>query len=253
MPRRKIFEEKGRWLEIKPVVRLLTEKQEVVLATINRFGVISLTQVAEYLKGQISHVSVYSTKDKLLKLGMIKAEKIGKPLILYIKPTGVEYLGNTLTPFTKINFSTLQHQLTMNDCILALKRLTEKRGDTFNFISERELRSQYLDQNFSPAERRNATLLKRVPDRIPDFVVEDDEGGIAYEVELTRKTSKRYLRKMERYKDEILNGRYRQVRYLCENEKIRQAVTEQAQKADVPPHMLQIEMIGRLLQVGEDE
>jgi hypothetical protein len=58
---------------------------------------------------------------------------------------------------------------------------------------------------------------------------------------------------MERYKDEILNGRYRQVRYLCENEKIRQAVTEQAQKADVPPHMLQIEMIGRLLQVGEDE
>lgn len=234
-------------------MRLLTEKQIKVLSSINRFGVISSTQLIDFLKRDLSHVTVYTAKEKLLKLGLINQEKIGRVLVLYIKPSGVEYLGSALTAFTKINFSLLQHQLIMNDCILLLKQLAERKGELFRFITERELRSEYLEQNFNQAQRQNPTLLKKVADRIPDFIVQSEDGEIAYEVEMTRKSSKRYFDKMTRYKDEILSGRYRQVRYLCETDNIRQAVTEQAQKAGVDGHMLQIDMIRRLRAIGEKQ
>lgn len=234
-------------------MNLLAEKQERVLQVINRFGVITSSQLIEYFKGEISHVTVYNTKSKLVSLGFVAEEKIGYQLILFVRPSGVEYLGSNLTAFTKINYGQLKHQLMMNDCILALKNLAEQKERDFNFLTERELRSQYLDLNFSKAERKNPTKLKQVADRIPDFVILEGENKLAHEVELTQKSSKRYLEKMARYKDEILNGRYKLVRYLCDDEQIRDTIIQHAKKAGVESGMLQLELIGRLLKIGEKQ
>jgi hypothetical protein len=235
------------------MVNLLAEKQEKVLNIINRFGVITSTQLIEFLKGDISHVTVYNTKSKLLSLGFITEEKIGYQLILAIRPSGVEYLGSNLTAFTKINYGQLKHQLLMNDSILALKRLSEQKERDFHFLTERELRSEYLDYNFSKNDRKNPTKLKQVADRIPDFVVLDGESKIAHEVELTQKSSKRYQEKMARYRDEILNGRYKLVRYLCDDEQIRDTIVTHAKKIGVDSQMLQLELLGRLLKIGEKQ
>jgi hypothetical protein len=237
---------------MKPM-NLLAEKQEEVLQVINRFGVITTTQLSAFLKGNISHVTVYQTKRKLLSLGFLTEEKIGYQLILAMRPSGVEYLGSSLTRFTKFNYSTLNHQLVMIDCILALKNIAEKTGQPFEFITERELRSEYIEQNFSKADRRNTTLLKRIADRIPDFVLLENGERIACEVELTRKSSKRYIEKMNRYRNEILNGQYNQVRYLCENECIRDTVISYAQQTGIVSDMLQLELIRRLLQFAEKQ
>jgi hypothetical protein len=234
-------------------MNLLAEKQEEVLQVINRFGVITTTQLSAFLKGSISHVTIYHTKRKLLSLGFLTEEKIGYQLILAMRPSGVEYLGSSLTRFTKFNYSTLNHQLVMNDCILALKRIAEKTGQPFKFITERELRSEYIEQNFSKSDRRNTTLLKRIADRIPDFVLLENGERIACEVELTRKSSKRYIEKMNRYRNEILNGQYNQVRYLCENECIRDTVISYAQQTGIVSDMLQLELIRRLLQFAEKQ
>ncbi|MDN4072903.1 hypothetical protein [Fictibacillus terranigra] len=234
-------------------MNLLAQKQEEVLQVINRFGVITSTQLSEFLKGSISHVTVYQTKRKLLSLGFLTEEKIGYHLILAMRPSGVDYLGSSLTPFTKFNYSLLKHQLIMNNSLLALKQITEKTGQPFEFITERELRSDYIRQNFTKADRRNTTLLKRISDRIPDFVVVEQGSKIACEVELTRKSSKRYLEKMRRYKEEMLNGQYQQVRYLCENESIRNAVISYAHQAGIDSNMLQLELVGRLLQFAEKQ
>ena len=43
-------------------MKLLTEKQRWVLEGINRFGVITSTQLINYLEGDISSVSIYATK-----------------------------------------------------------------------------------------------------------------------------------------------------------------------------------------------
>jgi hypothetical protein len=234
-------------------MNLLAEKQEEVLQVINRFGVITTTQLSAFLKGNISHVTVYNTKRKLLSLGFLIEEKIGYQLILAMRPSGVEYLGSPLTRFTKFNYSTLNHQLVMNDCILSLKSIAEKNGLPFEFITERELRSEYIEQNFSKSDRRNTTLLKRIADRIPDFVLLENDERIACEVELTRKSSKRYIEKMNRYRNEILNGQYNQVRYLCENETIRDTVISYAQQTGIVSNMLQLELIRRLLQFAEKQ
>jgi hypothetical protein len=234
-------------------MNLLAEKQEEVLQVINRFGVITTTQLSAFLKGSISHVTIYHTKRKLLSLGFLTEEKIGYQLILAMRPSGVEYLGSSLTRFTKFNYSTLNHQLVMNDCILALKYIAEKTGQPFEFITERELRSEYIEQNFSKADRRNTTLLKRIADRIPDFLLLENGERIACEVELTRKSSKRYIEKMNRYRNEILNGQYNQVRYLCENECIRDTVISYAQQTGIVSNMLQLELIRRLLQFAEKQ
>jgi hypothetical protein len=232
---------------------LLAEKQEEVLQMINRFGVITTTQLSTFLKGNISHVTVYHTKRKLLSLGFLTEEKIGYQLILAMRPSGVEYLGSSLTRFTKLNYSLLKHQLIMNDCILALKKISESTGQPFEFITERELRSEYIERNFSKSDRRNTTLLKKIADRIPDFVQVENGEKIACEVELTRKSSKRYFEKMNRYRNEILNGHYNQVRYLCENETIRDTIITYANQAGMESHMLQLELIGRLFQFAEKQ
>ncbi|MGD6793827.1 hypothetical protein [Metabacillus indicus] len=234
-------------------MNLLAEKQEEVLQVINRFGVITTTQLSAFLKGNISHVTVYNTKRKLLSLGFLIEEKIGYQLILAMRPSGVEYLGSSLTRFTKFNYSTLNHQLVVNDCILSLNSIAEKNGLPFEFITERELRSEYIEQNFSKSDRRNTTLLKRIADRIPDFVLLENDERIACEVELTRKSSKRYIEKMNRYRNEILNGQYNQVRYLCENETIRDTVISYAQQTGIVSNMLQLELIRRLLQFAEKQ
>ncbi|MFC0187623.1 hypothetical protein ACFFJY_04945 [Fictibacillus aquaticus] len=234
-------------------MNLLAEKQEEVLQVINRFGVITTTQLSAFLKGNISHVTVYHTKRKLLSLGFITEEKIGYQLILAMRPSGVEYLGSSLTRFTKFNYSTLNHQLIMNDCLLALKSIAESKVQPFEFITERELRTKYIDQNFSKSDRRNTTLLKKIADRIPDFILLENGERIACEVELTRKSSTRYIEKMNRYRNEILNGQYNQVRYLCESESIRDTVISYAQQAGIVSNMLQLELIRRLLQFAEKQ
>lgn len=229
-------------------MNLLGDKQERVLELINRFGVITSTQIIDFLKGEISHVTVYNTLKKMKSLGFISEEKIGYQLIVFIRPRGVDYLNSNLTAFTKINYSMLQHQITMNDCILAFKKLSDKRNVEFKFISERELRSNYLDQNFSKKDRRNTTLLKKVPDRIPDFVLMEGSLKIACEVELTIKSKRRYKEKFERYRDEILNNEYSMVRYLCSDEKIIETIDIFASGAGLDQSMFQRDLIRRLIE-----
>ncbi|MFV8830114.1 hypothetical protein [Alkalihalobacterium sp. APHAB7] len=170
-----------------------------------------------------------------------------------MRPSGVEYLGSNLTPFTKINYSNLNHQIVMNDCLLALRKLAVKKGEEFEFITERELRSQYLEQNFSKADRQDTTKLKKLPDRIPDFVVIESGEKIAHEVELSQKTHKRLMRKFEVYTSEILSGRYSKVRYLCENEHLKSVITKAAIEKNFRKDALQLELIERLMAFAKKE
>jgi hypothetical protein len=58
---------------------------------------------------------------------------------------------------------------------------------------------------------------------------------------------------MNRYRNEILNGQYNQVRYLCANETIRDTIISFAQHTGVPGNMLQLELVRRLLQFAEKQ
>ncbi|MCP3029665.1 hypothetical protein [Halobacillus sp. A5] len=223
-------------------MKLLTDKQRQVLEGINRFGVITSTQLIHYLEGQVSSVSIYSTKKVLVNLGFIAEEKIGYHRLLYVRPRGVHFLGSELTPFSRVNYKQLEHQLSMNDCLLSYKNAAELRGISFEFMTERELRSQYIHDNFSSSDRKDAQKINKVADRIPDGIVFENVKKIALEVELTQKASKRYIHKLARYKDEILNGQYDMVRYVCESKKIQNTVGKYAKEEGFTSSMLQLHL-----------
>ncbi|WP_221568961.1 hypothetical protein [Alkalihalobacillus sp. TS-13] len=228
-------------------MKLLTKKQSSVLKSIDRFGVITSTQLIHFLKEEMSYVTVYSTKKILLNLGLIAEEKIGYHLLLYIRPRGVHYLGSDLTPFSRVNYKQLQHQLSMNDCLLAFLDMAHSRNVSFDFMTERELRSRFITDNFSDADRKNSMKLQKVADRVPDGIVWEDGKKIALEVELTQKSSKRYEEKLLRYRDEILNGQYRLVRYVCEDRHIQKTVATHAKREGFSPDMLQLDLIDIVL------
>lgn len=232
------------------MVTLLSEKQEEVLKSINRFGIITSTQLSKFLKGRISHVSVYAAIEKLKNLGFIESEKHGKNLIIYMKPSGVSYLGSNLTPFRNINYSQLKHQLVMNDCILGMKNFFLRKEMVFKFQTERELRSRFIETNFSKSQKRDSTLIKKIPDRIPDFVVMEEDKKIAYEVELSQKSGKRYIQKMNMYHSEILSGRYQRVRYLCESSHIRNVVAKYAKQEQLNNQHMDLTLVKEVISIG---
>lgn len=230
---------------------LLTEKQTLILESINKFGVITAVQLVEFLKGKVSHVTIYNSKEKLVDLGLISDEKIGYHSVIYMRPRGVDYLGSNLSKFTTISYGTLNHQLLSNDSILALIRLSNERNEAYDFLTEREIRSEFINSNIPLKDRRNTKLLKSIPDRIPDFIFTMAEDRVAYEVELNQKKAQRYQEKLKRYQDEILNGDFNSVFYLCETEKIAATVVKNAEVVGIPKEMLQISLLRRLLDIGK--
>ncbi len=74
-------------------------------------------------------------------------------------------------------------------------------GQPFELITERELRSEFIRQKFTKSDWLNTTLLKRISDGIPDFALLKNGERIACEVELTRKSSRRYIEKMNHYRN----------------------------------------------------
>jgi len=232
-------------------MRVLTRRQRNILEVINRFGIITSTQLIEYLVGQVSHDTVYNAIKKLKELNLVAVEKVSYSSVVYIRPTGVRFLDSNMSKFTVISYANLEHHLLCNDVILALIKISKQRGAEYSFVTERELRSEFIDKEVPRGKEHDSRVLRGIPDRIPDliFTMGGDVG--AYEVELNRKSSKRYIEKLSRYEDEILNKKYDFVFYVCESEEIQNTVVANAKKVKFPSDMLQIDLLGRLLKFAD--
>lgn len=222
---------------------LLSEKQHTVLDAVNRFGVLTSTQLTTFLKGRVSHVSVYDAKKKIVKLGFMAEEKVGRHLILYIRPKGVTHLGSNLTAFTKLSYTYLNHTIIMNDCVLELLQKYQVDKVFPIFYTERELRSNFIRQNFDLEDKTDPAKLKAIPERIPDFVIETDKEAIAYEVELTQKAKKRYVRKLEMYLPLLSGHKYDKVQYLCAYPKTLEMIENVAQDLSIHQDYIRYDLI----------
>lgn len=226
---------------------LLSEKQSLVLQTVDRFGVLTSSQLTRFLKGKVSHVSVYDAKRKLVQLGFLSEEKLGRHLIIFIRPRGVSYLGSNLTTFTKLNYTLLNHTTVMNDCIIELLYQDKVDGAFPTFHTEREIRSNFIEQNFDLGDKKDPTKLKNIPERIPDFIIIEDGKRIAYEVELTQKAKKRYVRKFELYRSQLLNNEYNMIVYLCASESTLEMIEKVLQELNMDPNHVRLELIDELI------
>ncbi|WP_426981365.1 hypothetical protein [Bacillus pseudomycoides] len=206
---------------------ILTKKQRVLLELINKFGIITIQQTIEYLKGEISFKTIYTSKARLCDLQFIEEVKFGNHLILYIKEAGTVYLDSKLAGYSRISYTTLQHTLTTNDCLIATRRIYQERNIDCNFITERELRREYVDNHF-PDGIVDFKKLRHVAQDFPDFVIEESDGSrTANEVELNAKSKARYEKKFKRYQMEIQKGVYKKVIYMVPNHYISNAVQKE--------------------------
>lgn len=202
----------------------LTDKQKRVLEIINRFGVMNSTQLLEIFEGEISAPAIYATKKKLVKMDFINEEKLGLKLIIWIRPGGVKFLGSELTSFSKISYSRLGHQFIMNDCLIkTYKRyLQNEKVEKVEYVTEREIRTEYIETHLSYKEKRDSNKLQEVYNLIPDFILKfttnDTVYKVAYEIELTSKTKARYDRKFKQYQEQIRRGDFSKVFYICEHQ-----------------------------------
>lgn len=208
---------------------ILTKKQKILLQLINKFGVITIQQAIEYLKGDISFKTVYTSKSRLCDLQFIEEVKFGNHLILYIKEAGTFYLDSKLPGYTRISYTTLQHTLTTNDCLIATRKIYAERNLECLFVTERELRREYVDKHFVDGVV-DFKKLRHVSKEFPDFVIEEAGKRIANEVELNAKSKKRYEEKFKKYQVEVQNGSYKRVIYMVANHHISNAVQKEGYK-----------------------
>src|SRR5699024_12087912 len=123
-------------------MRVLTKRQRNILEVINRFGIITSTQLIEYLVGQVSHDTVYNAIKKLKELNLVAVEKVSYSSVVYIRPTGVRFLDSNMSKFTVISYANLEHHLLCNDVILEIIKIYNKKVDVYSFFTLMKLRSE---------------------------------------------------------------------------------------------------------------
>jgi hypothetical protein len=225
---------------------LLSKKQRRVLEVIDRFGVLSMKQLAEYLEGEISSPTVYAFRKTGVNIGFIRYEKIGIHGMVSIAPRGSHYLDSKLPTITKVNYRELNHTLQMNNVLLVYMKHARKNGKEYSFTTERELRKAFLD-SLPSDDRKKSKVLNQVPNRIPDFVWEEDGLKMACEVELNSKSRSRYERKFELYKNALSDGIYTHIRYIFKNEEILNKVMSVAEQVNMSPQNLQFEPLENVI------
>ncbi|MGM0241300.1 hypothetical protein, partial [Enterococcus sp. AZ103] len=222
---------------IKIATKALSSKKELLLATIDRFGVMT--------KKQIKHFISYTNKNlnnalfDLEDLKLINAYQFKNANVYYITKKGSRLIGLINFGYVKSEnknpyFPTLVHDLLVVDCVIQeLSDIRQSLGDEvpLKIITERELlANKFLSIDFSQQTKKQIRRVKMIETkRIPDFLIEFPlEGEIltnAYEVELTRKSKQALMAKLNWLRQMQVQGNYNQVVYFFENYSVESFVT----------------------------
>lgn len=220
-------------------MHVLSPKQNLLLDTVSKFGIISGKQILRYLKGELIKPTLYKVKNQLMAMGLIGTEKVGLDTVFYITEKGASYTGDYTIGYTSFPITTLKHDLLVNECILTYLEIGEENSYITNieFISDKTLLKQELEEAIFLSKQDEDKMVKknsvRLRNRIPDFVLittlnangQEVKQYKAYEVELHAKSKNRYTDKFLHYKQLIkIEKRYRNVTYIVPDKIVYNAV-----------------------------
>lgn len=221
----------------------MNSKTYQLLFLIDRFGIMKRKQILDRL--DITEKNLRISLSKLEEMKFIKTYKEQRQYSHFITTKGSEYIGRLNFGYTQTdkepNFATLRHNLMMNDAEKEILEVLTKGNPRLNFelVTEREiLANQYLGLE----ERYSGKNLRRekaqIRNKIPDFRVEYEKEGhrviIAYELELTRKTKKALMRKLQWYNDQLRQGKLSSVIYIYDDKGVYEHVAISAAKLFLP-------------------
>ncbi|MEK5009589.1 hypothetical protein MHI11_20740 [Bacillus sp. FSL K6-3312] len=225
---------------------ILSEKRRKVVEAIDRFGVITSVQLERFLK-DMGVMTIYRARAQGEELGFVETKTFGRRKVLCITKSGSKFIGH-IGSAAGLSYSTLQHDLTVNDVIFSLLERYAAKGTEFSFKTEREL-TRELVLSLSVEQARKPNALRHIAQEVPDFLLVNSERRFAFEVELSRKTSARIEKKMHQYKKSIQNGLYDRVFYICKEDAIRNQVHAFASSIGVDISFI---MLDDLLTNGSD-
>ncbi|EGP4895137.1 MarR family transcriptional regulator [Enterococcus faecium] len=212
-----------------------------MLYEIDRHGIMTAQQLFSRIKTSRSNIG--RGVKKLEKLGFIKVSKVYREYCYYITNEGSHYIGRINFGYTQTdkepNTTTLRHNLKLVDATAMSLAKLKKEVPTKNLelITEREHLAWWyerLEQQFTGKFLRQEKngLRKKVPDYLIRYM--DDDGELmtlAYELELTRKSTNYLLKKLKWYSDQVDRfDRYQNLIYVCEEKRIYVNVAYNAEK-----------------------
>ena len=216
-------------------------KMYQLLKELDRHGIMTTKQLLRSVATSRSNVLL--AMRTLKKRGFVKVCTVYREYCYYITNEGSRYIGTINFGYTQTdkepNTTTLRHNLKMVDATtMSLQKIqAEQPHYRFELVTEREHLAwwhRFLEQQYAGKYLRQEKngLRKKVPDYLIRY--KDDEGDlmtIAYELELTRKSTEYLLKKLRWYSDQIDHyNRYQNLVYVCEEHKIFAAVVFNAEK-----------------------
>lgn len=183
----------------------ITKRDEELLNWINRFGYVSIRQIAVYWK--ISEVTAYGRMKKLVSNEYLVHQRFlyQAPGLYWVSKKGAQLAGSQLPPIKRVAIATIRHQLALVNLYLQLQK-----KKSVHFVTERELRCQ-------------SGIGSKA--HMPDGLVINGDERIALEVELTVKSKKRITQILNQYRKDFS---YQSVWYFCGNNEVMNQLTNQA-------------------------
>lgn len=224
-------------------MEFMNSKTYQLLYLLDRYGIMKRKQMLERLA--ITEKNLRISLGKLEEMKFIKTYREQRQYSHFITTKGSEYIGRLNFGYTQNdkepNFATLRHNLMMNDASKEILEVLQKGNPRLHFtlITEREiLANQYLGLEGKYSGKILRREKAQIRNKIPDFRVEYQKNGqpvvIAYELELTRKTKKALLRKLQWYKDQLKRGSLSSVIYIYDDSGVYEHVAISAAKLFLP-------------------
>jgi len=192
--------------------RVITERDKQILNVINRFGFMTVIEVAAIFNMQEQRA--YARLKVLNDAGLIKHERIlhSYPGAYWITREGRETSGSLLTPIREPRLATFEHELKVIQVYLALKN---KYGDNLIWITAREILSGKIAD--AKTTKEAFRLLKS---KIPDALILRDGKRFAIEVELSLKSTPRLKKILADYSANMSKGVFDGVLYYTDKDTI---------------------------------
>lgn len=185
----------------------VTKRDIELLTWINRYGFVTINHICKFLN--IEKPTAYGYIKRFIKNKYLIHERIfhEQPGVYRVSYSGAKLTQHNIPAPRKVNIINYYHNLKLVDLSFSL---TNKNH---HITTEREIRHLHLINH------------KNKPDYTPDGII---NNNIALELELTRKSKKRYDKIFKYY---LENPQYKEVWYFSDNNEVINLLTKYSQEA----------------------
>lgn len=210
--------DKGATTKMAGKKRIITKSDLAILETINRFGYMTVKEIAEISERQ--EKPVYTRLKALCDHGLLNHRRMfyATAGAYWLTHEGKNACYSELTPIKELNVATFNHGLKVVGVYIGLKK---RYGEKLIWITDREILSSKV-MNASTFKGAFQALKSKVPDGIAVY----ENRKFAVEVELSLKGRNRMKKIIENYVTALKNNTFQGILYYTGEPRVRKRLEE---------------------------